>query len=108
MHPITSAQQERATKGIRKWAALHVRKPHREVLVIPGPAPQIPANHCQGDRSCAFPPMFQGRCRQHFRDLQAEGSLSGTCHGLLVADGFVESETQMRPAYRRCTPQSAT
>jgi hypothetical protein len=100
-------RHERLARQSRKRWALHV--PKQKSL---DSAPTVPpaamlaaaANHCQGDRSCPFPPLFKGRCRQHARDALANGSQVGTAHALLRAFGLVEpAETQTRPepAYRR-------
>ena len=68
----------RSTAAVRKRWALHVSKPktHR-TAIVPARTPILAANHCQGDRSCPFPPIVQGRCRQHARDAIAEGSTVG-------------------------------
>src|SRR5580692_11081550 len=100
--PIISKYQQRARKAAAKWAALHPTRERRTIEpLIPFPPARIPEGHCQADPGCAFPPLREGKCRQHWRDQIAAGSLSGTCHALLVAEGLVESEMRSAPLYRR-------
>ena len=95
---ITSEHQQRAQKAARKWNLLHPTRERRSNLGLDPnlPAPVIAEGRCQADPGCIFPPMIAGRCRQHARDVTAEGSSVGTAHGLLLEAGFIESEP------RRC------
>jgi hypothetical protein len=104
--------REQAAAAIRRRWQLHVPKPKACDKPL-APALVLPANHCQGDRSCPFPPLFAGRCRQHARDVIAEGSPVGNGHGLLRDYGLVasapEEQTGARahnPALPRCRTKS--
>jgi hypothetical protein len=103
LSPITAERQERARRGARKWNALRVLQPRTEApAVVPEPRPQIPADRCQGDRSCPFPPLFQGRCRQHSLDLTAERSQIGVAHGMLREYGLLVEPEPPSVMHRRC------
>jgi len=100
---LTPAGKERVARGMRKRWALYTSKPKEK----PAPTPEvkrqpcIDANHCQGDRSCPFPPLFAGRCRQHARDATAEESSVGTARAMLREYGMVESEAHEAQRARR-------
>lgn len=106
LHPITSTHHERAQRAARKWRALHPIRGPRKCHVVPGnvisPVREIPDGHCQGDRSCPFPPLREGRCRQHSRDMIAAASPVGTAHALMREYGLVEPEFRETRSERRC------
>lgn len=88
---LSTVRKERAARAMRRRWKLAVPKVAEKVPeAIPAPVPVLPANHCQGDRSCPFPPLFAGRCRQHARDEIARGSSVGTAHAVLREYGLVD------------------
>jgi hypothetical protein len=103
LNPIAPKYLERSRKAFAKWNALHPTRERGTVepLIPFAPAP-IPESHCQADPGCPFPPLREGRCRQHARDAIAEASPVGTAHALMREYGLVEpAETQTRQGYRR-------
>jgi hypothetical protein len=89
-------QRKRNQLALKKRWALRVKPAKVEPSFresTPTPAPVLAANHCQGERSCPFPPMVKGgRCRQHARDAVSEGSEVGNAHSQMRELGLITSQ----------------
>lgn len=122
---LTQEARQRVSAAIRKRWALWTPKQKQSAvtgsLLLPVTTAEVKRQpctdptRCSADAACPFPPVVQGRCRQHARDAVAEESTVGTAHGLLVEFGMVEHDdreksTAGRKIRRRqcCTSASVT
>jgi hypothetical protein len=103
------AARKRNAAAIRRRWQLYVPKAKEK----PAPTPELrrqpctDPNRCAADPACPFPPMIEGRCRQHARDAMAEESSVGTAYAMLRDYGLVTADdrTEIRahnPTLLRC------